>query len=368
MTINFEERLANLKLRRQLPDGLREIAKAEHFASPLGYRPHAIEQYETRGTTTVVKYALGCMQEVSPTATAVSVEEGERVRGQLKSGLDEVGVKVSFEYQGSVPLNVHIRASSDIDLLVLRGDILTVDFSGPRGAYYQRTTLSAAEKVLDLRNRCEGILRTKFPAVTVDDSGAKSIALTGGSLRRKVDVVPSVWHDGAAYQASQLKHDRVVKVLDKTKMELFANFPFLHMKRIEDKDKTTLGGAKKAIRLLKSLKRDTNPNLELSSYEIAGLVWHIDDQLLALPASQDLGLIASLQTHLRKLEANPAWAMSLRTPDDSREILNAPGKFKAMVSLRVQVDDLAVAVVQGINPSLGYTIESVQRVIYGARV
>lgn len=144
--------------------------------------------------------------------------------------------------------------------------------------------------MLNLRTSCESVLQAKFPAAKVDKSGSKSIALTGGSLRRKVDVVPSHWHDTAAFQQSRNKWDREVRILDKDAGRLISNRPFLHMQRIENKDVRTDGGAKKAIRLLKNIKRDSSHNIKLTSYDIAGLVWHLDDDALRKPNYLELSL------------------------------------------------------------------------------
>jgi len=42
------------------------------------------------------------------------------------------GISATFEYQDSVPLNIHIRFASDIDLLVLHAAFVTVDWGGSR--------------------------------------------------------------------------------------------------------------------------------------------------------------------------------------------------------------------------------------------
>src|SRR5262245_25890392 len=121
MNRDYSSKLQNLRARRlgfEPPSNVFE----RHSLSEAVRR--TAELYESEGKTEVQKYALGAMQEVD---SRIAYEEGERVRKQLEEGLSAVGVAVEFEYQGSVPLNVHIQKVSDIDLLVLHASFLTVD-------------------------------------------------------------------------------------------------------------------------------------------------------------------------------------------------------------------------------------------------
>lgn len=346
---NYAEKLANMRARRKGFDSIGAINKSVSFAEDS---VNLVEAYESRGTTEAVKYALGAMQALDAKYTKISLEEGDRVRDQLKTGLNNVGIPVVFEYQGSVPLDIHIRFASDIDLLVLHDGFITVDWNGPRAGAYSRRGGSVLSDMLNLRTTCESVLEAKFPATKVDKTGPKSIALTGGSLRRKVDVVPSHWHDTAAYQQSYDKRDREVKILDKAAMEMISNRPFLHMQRIEDKDIRTGGGAKKAIRLLKNIKRDSSHSIKLTSYDIAGLVWHLDDDALRKPYYLELSLLVELQNHLQLLIVNPAYAKTLIVPDESRKILDSDEKLQSLKWLKIELDELLKSIGRELNPLL----------------
>lgn len=249
MPRDYTARLSNLRRRRLGPT---RSAIIEELA-----RQRTIETYERRAQAPATKYTLGSMQEVDPDYTRISFEEGDRVKEQLRSGLNAKNISATYEYQGSVPLNVHIRGYSDIDLLVLHGSVLTYDSSGARASSYTPAARTPLDYVMELRRESEGILQQRFYGANVDISGSKSISLTGGSLKRKVDIVPSHWHDTAAYQYSHEKHDREVRILDKHVPTLLANRPFMHMKRINEKDVLTGGSAKKVVRLLKNIRKDT---------------------------------------------------------------------------------------------------------------
>src|SRR5260221_12804698 len=145
------------------------------------------------------RYALGAMQEVDADYTRISRETAERVGAQLKTGLTNAGISADFRLQGSVPLNVHIRGVSDVDLLALDAGFMTYSTTGvlsQQGHYTAAAgTRTAIEALSTLRAEAEKILKNKYPAATVDTSGGKAINISGGSLPRPVDVVPSHWHD-----------------------------------------------------------------------------------------------------------------------------------------------------------------------------
>ena len=92
--------LANLRARRN-PEGLLREAYA------------SVQEDEA------VQYLVGAMEGVESGFTRKTYEEGERVANQIRGGLAVESVKVEFEYQGSVTKNTHIKAYSDVDLLVL---------------------------------------------------------------------------------------------------------------------------------------------------------------------------------------------------------------------------------------------------------
>ena len=70
--------------------------------------------------------------------------------------------------------------------------------------------------VKELRTKSEQISPyNSFPKANVNTSGCKSIALEGGSLARKVDIVPSCWYDSIKYQASKFEHDRGIQIYHK---------------------------------------------------------------------------------------------------------------------------------------------------------
>jgi len=305
------------------------------------------------------RYGLGAMQEVDADYTRISIETAERVSRQLYTGLTATGFSVDFRLQGSVPLNVHIRGVSDVDLLNLDTSFFTYATDGSRslaGMYTNPTSQTSIGVLSDLRREAEKILKSNYPTATVDTSGGKAISISGGSLARPVDVVPSHWHDTIGYQRSGQEHDRGIAILNKKVPETVNNLPFLHIKRIGDCDDSALGGLRKAIRLCKNVKADANEDgqgITLPSFDIAATMYHADLSALRNGAVYELAILAETQRHLDALARNLSHAGTLMVPDGSRRIFDTSEKMEGLVKLSVEMNDLAREVAKEQNHQLG---------------
>ncbi|WP_353741470.1 hypothetical protein WHX55_24210 [Pseudomonas fluorescens] len=354
---NYKEKLNNLRNRRlgETSSYTFDSASASTGLEHLIYNSRSEkENYETRASGEATKYALGSMQEVGTRYTEISYEEGKRVISQISNGLSALPLRASFEFQGSVPLNVHIRGVSDVDILVLHEEFVTLDWNGPAAGTYTRlpNPPTVLEQIQYLRSQCENLLINRYPAATVDISGDKSISLSGGSLKRKIDIVPSHWHHSATYQQSQQKHDKEVKILHKSKNELLSNSPFLHMRKINDKDLQTNGGVKKVIRLIKNIKNDSNLDIKLSSYDIASLVWHFDNSILTKPSYMELSLISETQQKIESMILFESHTRTLATPDNSRKIIDSEEKWNSLILLNDELIALSEQIAREIQPHL----------------
>ncbi|WP_122223805.1 hypothetical protein [Pseudomonas syringae group genomosp. 3] len=336
MNKDVSRRLRDLKSRRWGNSNAIEMDSETASSKSISEKP------ESRSSGQWVRYALGVMREVNPNYTKNFMSEGERVKKQITH---RISTDVQFEYQGSVPLNTHIQGASDIDILVLLGGYLTFDLHGYRACttdYSSCAGLSGVAQLASLRKELELALKAAYPAADVDIKRDKAIALSGGSLSRKMDVVPSYWNDSAAYQISRNKKDRETRVYRKNTGDTVLNRPFLHMDKINQKDRRTCGGTKKIIRLLKSLKADSdNPAAILvSGYDIAGLVYHFEEALMSVPVCDELTLVAVAKQQLARIIESKLWSMGLTTPDGVRRIIDSEEKFKSIRLLWDEVNDL----------------------------
>lgn len=342
----IDDRLTRLKNRRSGIDRFGTLTADQQVEAIT--KSILEESWQKRATADKphTRYALGAMQEVGADSTRISLETAERVGNQLNKGFEAQGRSVEFRLQGSVPLNVHIRQYSDVDLLTLDLGFLNYDQNGARArlGYYTPSNETTVGRLSLLRAQAENILANAFPQAMVDKKGSKAINISGGSLPRSVDVVPSCWYDTIAWQVSGREVDRAVKILDKSVPTTISNWPFLHIDRVSAKCATTLGGLRKSIRLAKSVKNDADAEIALPSFDIAGLMYHANMQALLAGYTYELAILAETQRWLDYLYRNQDYARTLLTPDGTRSILDTERKVGALLLLSNEFDALLRAV------------------------
>ncbi len=259
----------------------------------------------------LVKYINQSAEEVDKRYTEISYEEGERI----KNSLDKVLDNIDFEYQGSVSNNTHIRATSDLDLLVILRP-----YDVPN------------ENLLQLKDNCHSNIKTNFPKVNIE-RGAKSLKLTGGSLRRDIDVVPSCWNE-------KTKPKKGIAILNEEENSQVINTPFYHNQLLNQKDEHCKFFYKKAIRLVKNLKADIeeqeNKELKISSYEITALIYHISNDKFST-LKQNTELVPMLVKEFNLLLSRKD-LKELEVPDGSRKIIK---NKETIISLQELIQKLS---------------------------
>lgn len=362
MAHDIDKRLKSLRERRTGTDRIADLtfeSATQVIAKSLTQESYAKRAPVQKHT----QYALGAMQAVDPDYTRISLEEADRVKDQLKRGLDRKSISTHFRLQGSVACDIHIRGVSDVDLLVLDGRYIHYEPNGQKamlGGYNRPVTYNTLQALIQLRSESESILDAAFPAAKVKKDGAKAIKISGGSLRRPVDVVPSNWFDTIAYQRSSAEVDRGVQILNKDVPERVLNTPFKHIQQINDRDHQSIGGLKKAIRLCKNVKADAESDgtkIELSSYDIASALWHADMAALTVGITNELAILAEATRFFDDLARRPNYASTLRVPDDSRYVFDTEAKVEGLRLLSLEMDDLSerVAREQSKSPWLWQT-------------
>ncbi|MFD1736127.1 hypothetical protein ACFSCX_06070 [Bacillus salitolerans] len=313
---NYQKRLESLKKRRQ-----DEVL----LEKSIGMFTESYEQLEEKSS---IKYIIGAMNPVDKRSTEITLGEGERIKNQLAK-LKEKGYEIEFRYQGSVTNNTHIKAHSDIDILTLHQGFTTLEPPLKASSPYKGNPV---QDLCELREDSYELLKNAYPAASIDNEGAKSISLQGGSLRRKVDVVPSNWYDTVKYQNTKLEYYRGVMVLDYKEKTRIANTPFYHNKLLDDKDTHTSYNFKKVVRLLKTLKADAEHKINLSSYDITAIMYHMQESSYLISRSP-LRLVSNSIAFLRTLYEQDSHRNSLFVPDGSRKIFQNGGATKADLTL-----------------------------------
>jgi len=273
----------------QLTESVRNRLNPEHKA----LTPTFIKELSTISYSDVLVFIRTAMKGVEPEYTQRSRDAGERVKEHLLKGLTQM----SFRYQGSVMTNTHIKAYSDIDLLTISEKFYQVDNlavrrilenSEERNKYYTASIGkmekeinassyqgSTLEDLIFNRLKSEEILSDIYS--TCDKSKPKSIKIKNLSLNREVDIVIANWYDDVTSIINDKGEYRGIQIYNKEKHQREdADYPFLSIKRINDRSSETNGRLKKMIRFIKNIKAISDHDIKLSSFDINAVCYDIE--------------------------------------------------------------------------------------------
>jgi hypothetical protein len=307
-----KDRIAKLRARRTDPHEFRKMAFDE-----------AIERIKEDDS---IRYVVETMTPIEKSYTDATFEEGDRVKNQLNKVLNAGDAKAVFRYQGSVSNDTHIKLYSDLDLLVINTDFESIEPPGKPDSPYSGDALAELKQ---LRTDCANVLKREFPAAKVDTDGGKCVAISGGSLRRKIDVVIANWWNTVEYQKLASEVLRGVRVFDATLLQRHNNKPFFHNHNIAERDDKFNGNLRKVCRYLKSEKYDTDSDINISSYDIVSIAWNMPDSYLIGEKGKELALAQSARVYLRFLLDNDTARNSLSVPNATRKIFGEGGADKS---------------------------------------
>lgn len=272
---------------RQLTESIRSRINPDNIAIQKAFS----DELSTLSYSDVLTFIRFAMKSVEPEYTQKSRDAGERVKEHLSKELKDV----SFKYQGSVMTNTHIKGYSDIDLLTICEKFYQPDknniqkllenseqrvkfFSSlPKlekevtGTSYQGNAL---EDLKSLRKDSENVLKDVY--TNCDIKNPKSIKIKNLSLNREVDIVVANWYDDITSVINDKGDYRGIQVYNKdTNSREVADYPFLSIKKINDRSTFTSGRLKKMIRFLKNVKAISDHEIDLSSFDINAICYDI---------------------------------------------------------------------------------------------
>jgi hypothetical protein len=139
------------------------------------------------------------------------------------------------------------------------------------GSSYQGNALD------DLRNlRLDSETKLKDVYTICDIKKPKSIKIKNLSLNREVDIVIANWYDDITSVINDKGEYRGIQIYNKdTHTRGEADYPFLSIKRINERSSLTNGRLKKMIRFLKNNKVNSDQDIDLSSFDINAICYDI---------------------------------------------------------------------------------------------
>lgn len=274
---------------RQLAESIRGRINPENIAFEKSFS----DELGTISDNEVLTYIRLAMKGVEPEYTQKSKDAGERVKEHLTRKLSNV----VFQYQGSVMTDTHIKGYSDIDLLTITDKFYSYDANNAKDilaksekrSKYNQSSIEKLEHVVntplytgsaldDLHN-----LRLDSEAVLIDTydicntSKPKSIKIKNKRLNREVDIVIASWYDDVPSIINDKGDYRGIQVYDKENHSKGdPDYPFLSIKRINERSSETNGRLKKMIRFMKNSKVNSVQNIDLSSFDINAVCYDIE--------------------------------------------------------------------------------------------
>lgn len=251
------------------------------------------DELATISYSEVLTYIRLAMKGVEPEYTQKSKDAGERAKEHLSKRLSDV----VFKYQGSVMTDTHIKGFSDIDLLTISDKFYTYDAPKIRQILesvdlknrFSQTSIekmvkevntssyqgSVLQDLRQLRLDSESVLKDVYEIC--DTKRPKSIKIKNQNLNREVDVVIANWYDDVTSVINDKGEYRGIQVYNKeTDLKEDADFPFLSIKRINERSADTNGRLKRMIRFLKNTKANSNLEIELSSFDINAVCYDVE--------------------------------------------------------------------------------------------
>lgn len=304
----------------------------------------------------VLRYVRYAMKAVEPEYTQKSRLAGENVQTHLKRNLQSV----IYRYQGSVMTNTHIRGNSDIDLLVIsdlfysfdRETIcrtVSTDSLQTNLNYNQIQKLQNelqgggyANTFFDLRKNRIDSENTLIPVYDICDiTHPKAIKIKNKNLNREVDIVIANWYDNVNSVLNNKDSDyRGIQVYNKdSNSKGNPDYPFLSIKRINDRSSATNGRLKRMIRFLKNIKVDSKVDIKLSSFDINAICYDIDTAKYWNKNFYELVPVVYLQ--LKSLVEDSYHSNRLKSVDGNEYIfLGNPGKLENLRQMMNEIDSV----------------------------
>lgn len=267
-------------------------------------------------------YITESMFPVDAKYTKSTFDECKRVENQIAEACRAASVGVSFDHQGSVTSDTHIRLYSDIDLLSITPKYVAIQPPLKPTIPYQGDALA---DLRELRTITEKRLSTSFPNAKVDTTGMKAVSISGGSLLRKIDVIFAARLITEAYQTTGDNDFRGLDVLDLDGPKRISNLPFLHNRELRLKDEATGGDLKRLIRFAKSAKYDADSRIDVSSYDLASLCYNLPLESFRLAKGSDFELAREFLNFSEHVRNNAPNQSSLRVPNKTRLLFGEQG-------------------------------------------
>lgn len=321
--LDYTKRLTNLQ-NRKFDRELKESLISKSFSA--------------RDIPDNVKYLVESMRPIDQKYNSKTFDAANRVQKHLQEGFNLHFNRV-YRTQGSVKTATNIKVHSDIDLLTIIDKYFYPEISN--GNTY--TASDPHDDIRELRKQATKILKDTYDEV--DDSHDKSISIINKSLNRKVDIVFGFWYNSQKYEES--KAERSDEYYRGIYLYKFPNgpkerdYPFAHIYQVNSKGDTTADGSRRGIRLLKTLRADSDTELKsLKSFQLTTIVHSVENKNLIYSPGNELSIAKAMSDEMQKLIQDPTYRKSIKSPNGTESPLAKDEIVPEMKTLKGDLDTL----------------------------
>lgn len=327
MALDYTKRLLNTQ-QRKFDSSLNESLTSKNFSS--------------QEVPDNVKYILEAMRPIGVRYNSQTIQAANNAKAHLE-GAYKLHFDRAYRRQGSVETDTNIKAHSDIDLLTIidRYHYLPPDIK-PQNPYRDS---DPDEDIKALRKQTVSILKGIYDEV--DDSNEKCVSFYNKNLRRKVDIVPGFWYHSEKYAETQNEFYRGVKLGSRL---VNPDFPFAHIWNVNKKGENTYDGSRRAIRMLKTLRADSDHKLEFAkSFHLTTIVHSIDNSVLLYYPGLELNIASAVSDKLKQLIDDPSYRRNVQSPNGCEHPLTDEKIVKDLQLLKTDLDEVILDAANEIN-------------------
>jgi hypothetical protein len=294
------------------------------------------ESLSARSLPPDIVYLVESMRPIDKKYNDKTIEAAENVQNHLEREFN-LHFRRAYKTQGSVRTATNIKLYSDIDLLTVIDSYMYLQ--GPVRDPYTKSNPDDDIKLL--RSEATRILKDIYDIVDV--SNDKCISIFNKSLKRKVDIVFGFWYNSEKYEEDYNEHYRGIHLYNfpHGPKKQPADFPFAHINNVNYKGEQTNDGSRRAVRLLKTLRADSDLELKvLKSFELTTIAHSIEDEKLYYRTGRELSIAIALSEKMKLLIENSSMRMATKSPNGTEFPLIKDGIVPEMKSLKADLDIL----------------------------
>lgn len=322
-TLDYTKRLANLQSRK-FDSLLNESLISKSFSA--------------KDLPDNVKYMVESMRPIDQKYNSKTIEAADNVQTHLQKGFD-LHFNRAYRKQGSVKTDTNIRVHSDIDLLTIIDKYFYPEISN--GNNY--TASDPHDDIKELRKQATKILKDVYHEV--DDSHDKCISIFNKSLKRKVDIVFGFWYNTEEYEKSKgvnnNEYYRGIYLYKFPNGPRELDYPFAHLHQVNSKGDNTSDGSRRGIRLLKTLRADSDVEFKnLKSFQLTTIVHSIDSANLNYSPGNELNIAKVVSAEIGNILYNPNYRKTIKSPNGTEKPLAKDEIVPEIKLLKADLDTL----------------------------